>query len=155
MEHISLQPYTLERCHAFWKDYAADPDMMDSTYTYDADWVKRYFKGKCQEKNRVYFAVCLGDEVIGEVQLKAIDHERRCATLSIHFANDRYKNRGFGTEAERLMIAYGFEELGLERIYGDCLHRNQRSRHVMEKLGFRHLRDDESFAYFVIEKEEK
>ena len=149
---ISLQPYTLERCHTFWKDYEADPDMMDGSFSYDAAWVERYFHGKCQDKNRVYFAVCADETVIGEVQFKSIDMSKKSAILSIHLNCGIYKNRGFGTEAERLMIAYGFEQLGLEKIYADCLHRNQRSRHILEKLGFRHLRSDESFHYFVLEK---
>lgn len=37
---LALQPYTLERCYAFWKEYVADPDMMDSSYTYDPAWVE-------------------------------------------------------------------------------------------------------------------
>ena len=149
---ISLQPYTLERCHAFWKRYEADPDMMDGSFTYNADWVDRYFHGKCQENNRVYFAVCADDTVIGEIQFKSIDMQNKSAVLSIHLNCNEYKNRGFGTQAEQLMITYGFEQLGLEKIYADCLHRNQRSRHILEKLGFCHLSSDDSFHYFILEK---
>ena len=43
---ISLQPYTLQRCHEFWQNYEADPDMMDGSFTYDPNWVERYFHGK-------------------------------------------------------------------------------------------------------------
>lgn len=31
-EKISLLPYTIERCHSFYKDYVADPAMTDITY---------------------------------------------------------------------------------------------------------------------------
>lgn len=72
--------------------------------------------------------------------------------MSIHLNCDRYKIQGFDTEAQRLMIAYGFEQLGLETIYADCLHRNQCSRHILDKLGFRHLRDDDRFHYFALDK---
>ncbi len=149
---ISLQPYTLQRCHAFWKDYEADPDMMEGRFIYDADWVERYFHGKCQANDRRYFAICADDIVIGEIQLKSIDLIKKSAILSVHLNNKKYKNRGFGTEAQRQMIAYGLEELGLQKIYADCLHRNQRSRHILEKLGFQHLYSDDSFHYFVLEK---
>lgn len=150
--NISLQPYTLQRCHAFWKIYEADPAMMDGSFTYDANWVERYFHGKCQESNRRYFAVCVDDTVIGEIQLKSIDLTEKSAVLSVHLNCGIYKNRGFGTEAQRQMISYGFDQLGLQKIYADCLHRNQRSRHILEKLGFRHLRSDDCFHYFVLEK---
>ena len=78
--------------------------------------------------------------------------DEKSAVLSVHLNSACYKNRGFGTEAQRQMIAYGFEQLGLQKIYADCLHRNQRSRHIIEKLGFRHLRSDDSFHYFVLER---
>lgn len=152
MENITLQPYTPERCHQFWKTYEADPDMMDGSFSYDADLVERYWHSKCQKANRRYFAVCLNETVIGEVQLKAIDFEEKSAVLSIHLNERQYKNRGFGTEALRQMCGYGFHELHLQKIYADCLHRNQRSRHVLEKLNFRYLRSDETFHYFVLEK---
>ena len=149
---ISLQPYTLQRCHEFWQNYEADPDMMDGSFTYDPNWVERYFHGKCQESNRHYFAICADETVIGEIQLKSINMDEKSAVLSVHLNSACYKNRGFGTEAQRQMIAYGFEQLGLQKIYADCLHRNQRSRHILEKLGFRHLRSDDSFHYFVLER---
>lgn len=149
---ISLQPYTLQRCHEFWQNYEADPDMMDGRFTYDPDWVERYFHSKCLETSRRYFVICADDQVIGEIQLKSINMEEKSAVLSVHLNNDRYKNQGFGTEAQRQMITYGFEQLGLQKIYADCLHRNQRSRHILEKLGFRHLRSDENFHYFVLEQ---
>ncbi len=51
MEQITLQPYTLERCHQFWMSYIADPDMMDGSYKYDFNWVERYYHSKVAEKN--------------------------------------------------------------------------------------------------------
>lgn len=149
---ISLQPYTLQRCHEFWQNYEADPDMMDGSFTYDPNWVEQYFHGKCQESNRRYFAICADETVIGEIQLKSINMEEKSAVLSVHLNSACYKNRGFGTEAQRQMLAYGFEQLGLQKIYADCLHRNQRSRHILEKLGFLHLHSDDTFHYFVLER---
>ena len=149
MDKIVLLPYTLERCQQFWKSYVADPDMMGGEFHYDPAWVDGYFHGKCQDSNRKYFAICLNETVIGEIQLKSIDLQEKSAVLSIHLNCDRYKNRGFGTEAQRQMIEYGFQQLDLSKIYADCLHRNKRSRHVLEKLGFEFLRSDETFHYFV------
>lgn len=96
MEQITLQLYTLERCHQFWKSYIADPDMMDGSYKYDFNWVEAYYHRKVSDKSRAYFAICLADTVIGEIQLKNLDWVEKSATLSVHLANDRYKNRGFG-----------------------------------------------------------
>lgn len=71
-----------------------------------------------------------------------------CGTLSIHLIDDSVKGKGFGTEAERLLIKYAIEDLGLHTIYADAIHRNNRSKHILEKLGFKHIYDDEDLAYY-------
>jgi RimJ/RimL family protein N-acetyltransferase len=43
--------------------------------------------------------------------------------------------RGYATEAARASIAFGFEELGLDRIIAVALPENRPSRRVMEKCG--------------------
>jgi RimJ/RimL family protein N-acetyltransferase len=44
-------------------------------------------------------------------------------------------NNGYCTEAARAVLAYGFETLGLERIYANYLARNPASGRVLTKLG--------------------
>jgi len=46
-------------------------------------------------------------------------------------------NRGFGTEMGRAMMKYGFEELGLHRLFASCDTENVASYRLMEKLGMR------------------
>lgn len=43
--------------------------------------------------------------------------------------------RGYATEGARRAVAFGFEQLHLEQIVSMTVPANQRSRHVMEKLG--------------------
>jgi RimJ/RimL family protein N-acetyltransferase len=45
--------------------------------------------------------------------------------------------KGFATEGARALIAYGFDQLGLDSIMAQTLQRNLASRRVMEKLGMR------------------
>jgi ribosomal-protein-alanine N-acetyltransferase len=48
-----------------------------------------------------------------------------------------YWYRGYATEAARAMLDFGFEELGLHRVWAQCVPENVASRRVMEKLGMR------------------
>lgn len=48
----------------------------------------------------------------------------------------RGRDRGLGTEASRLFLSYGFEQLGLRRISLNVLNFNPRARRVYDKLGF-------------------
>lgn len=45
--------------------------------------------------------------------------------------------RGLVTEAVRALVAHGFSELELHRIWASCLPENPGSARVLEKLGFR------------------
>lgn len=46
-----------------------------------------------------------------------------------------YWNNGYCTEAARAVVGYGFEVLGLERIYANYMARNPASGRVLTKLG--------------------
>ena len=148
-EKIVLAPYAIERCHAFYKDYVADPAMTYDTYTYDKEETDRYYQNKVLDKSRIFFAICHNDKTVGEIQIKRIDKKKLCGTLSIHLVNDEYKGKGYGTEAQRLLIDYAINALGLKIIYADAVHRNHRSKHILEKLGFEHLYDDDALAYYI------
>ena len=58
---------------------------------------------------------------------------------------DCYKEKGYGTAVERTVLEYGFKELGLSIIYADVVLRNTRSQHVLEKIGFEYLHEDNFF----------
>jgi RimJ/RimL family protein N-acetyltransferase len=147
---INLKPYMQESCHEFFMAYVADPAMTYDAYAYEKDKVNTYYQTKVLDPTRRFFAVCYGGKVIGEIQIKRIDFERRCGTLSIALTNDTVKGRGFGTQAIRLILRYAIHELGLQTLYADAVYRNGRSRHVLEKAGFRHLYDDENLAYYEL-----
>jgi len=151
-EKISLLPYTRERCHEFYKKYISDPMMTEVEYVYNEERADQYYELKVLDSSRVFFAIACDDVVIGEIQLKRIDTINACATLSIVMAEDKVKNKGYGTEAERLILTYGFETLNLKTIYADTVHRNYRSKHVLEKLGFVHVYDDRLLSYYQLER---
>lgn len=62
--------------------------------------------------------------------------------------NDIFKGKGYGTEAIRLLIDYAINILGLKTIYADAVHRNYRSKHILGKLGFEHIYNDDDLAYY-------
>lgn len=95
----------------------------------------------------------LQDAPIGEVILKNVDEAGRSCVMSIHLQNDSVKNRGFGTQAEVLALQYAFREMKLETVYADAIKKNQRSRHVLEKVGFKMTHIDEAFTYYRCDRD--
>ncbi|GAB6930419.1 GNAT family protein [Paenibacillus sp. JCM 10914] len=81
-------------------------------------------------------AVEATDELIGEVVLNEIDSVNRSANIRILISN-QHSNRGFGTEAIKLMLQHGFEQVGLHRIELGVYEFNPRAIHVYEKIGFK------------------
>lgn len=153
-EKIELAPLTRELCREFWMDYAPDLDMDDRPYTFDEAWVEKYFAARSADESRRIFSVVFEGHAIGEVSLKRIDLLKRCATMSIVLCNDEFKGRGFGSEAERLIIGYGFTELGVSTIYADTVIRNHKSQHVLIKLGFTEIDRDSDFIYYRFDRQE-
>ncbi len=49
-----------------------------------------------------------------------------------------YWGKGYCTEAANAIVKYGFEVLGLNRIYATHMTRNPRSGRVMDKIGMKH-----------------
>jgi RimJ/RimL family protein N-acetyltransferase len=147
-EKITLKPFTIERCHEFFIDYISDPAMTYDTFVYDKEKIDRYYQNKVLDASRCFFAICHNDKTVGEIQLKRIDFEKLCGTLSVHLVNNTFKGKGYGTEAQRLLIDHAINILGLKTIYADAVHRNNRSKHILEKLGFEHLYDNDVLSYY-------
>lgn len=79
------------------------------------------------------------------VTLRASGELAGCISLRLHDDHDRaemgywmgvpYWNQGYCSEAARALVAYGFEQMGLHRIYALHLTRNPASGRVMQKAG--------------------
>ncbi|MEW2473982.1 GNAT family N-acetyltransferase [Micromonospora gifhornensis] len=50
----------------------------------------------------------------------------------------QWRGRGFATRAVRLLARWGFEQVGLARLWAGTLPENQASRRVLERAGFRY-----------------
>ena len=153
---IYLKQMTLELCHELFKNWENDVSIYEDMnlfkpYLYNKATVDLYFKSK-NEPSRIIFAIMLNDKVIGELQLKNIDLNNKECTLSIHMQNDLVKNKGYGSKAERLAIQFAFGNLKMNSINANTIKKNTRSAHVLEKVGFHLIKEDETFKYYRIQK---
>ena len=155
--NVSLGRVTRKRMHEYYKNFVSDPDIfMDMSkyfeYQYSPERIDKYWETRKKPKDRKDFFVLLESEVIGELALKHIDFEKKECELSIHLQNDSVKNKGYGSAAERLGLAYAFENLGMESVLADSVLKNTRSQHVLEKVGFVLIGVDDTFKYYRCDK---
>jgi ribosomal-protein-alanine N-acetyltransferase len=97
-------------------------------------WIEMHEAGY-EAETLAAFAVVLRDsqQLVGAVSLR-VDRGLNQANLGYWIGKPHW-NLGYATEAARAVIAAGFDELGLNRIYAFHLARNPSSGRVMEKLG--------------------
>ena len=95
------------------------------------DWFER--------RQQAVFAVTLkksAGTLIGTVGLRIEIGDQR-AELG-YWIGRHYWNQGYCTEAARAVLQFGFEQLGLNRIFAHHFLRNSASGRVMQKLGMTH-----------------
>lgn len=76
------------------------------------------------------------DRDVGTVYLRDIDKVHRNAEFGIYIGDAGHRQKGLGLEAAQLICRYGFEELGLHRIFLRVLSSNTIAIHCYEKAGF-------------------
>lgn len=79
-----------------------------------------------------WYVIADDDTFVGEVML----HWRRTGYGEIAYAvHPDYRGRGIALDAARTMLQIGFEQLHVERLYAACMPFNNRSAHLLERLG--------------------
>lgn len=77
------------------------------------------------------------DALIGLVALGDIQWMHQCAMVGIAIGDPEYWGKGYGSDALRLIVRYGFLELNLYRLWLTTIAYNERAVRAFEKVGFR------------------
>lgn len=89
------------------------------------------------EERDYQFVIASSDTRIGYISLHDLNHTHGTAALSYWIDPDQ-QGRGHATEGIQLLVQYAFEQLRLHKVRADVREFNESSRHVLEKLGFKH-----------------
>ena len=100
---------------------------------------REWLEAAGRSKEAVGFTIALreGGRPIGGCELRLGPSPHRTADLGIALFDDEFLGRGYGTEALRLLLAYGFDTLNLHRIELKVYENNPRAARCYEKCGFR------------------
>ncbi len=91
-----------------------------------------------EKGNSLPLAVCLKDgTLIGTVSLMSFRTTHSRGELG-YWIGKHYWGQGYCTKAVRELVRFGFEQLGLHRIFGQHMSRNVASGRVMQKIGLKH-----------------
>jgi RimJ/RimL family protein N-acetyltransferase len=154
--------------------YASDPEVvryMDwgpNTEEETKDFIHRSIASQ-KEKPRPNYTLAIilkaEDRLIGSCGLHVTNRDHREGWLG-YCLNRHSWRQGYATETVKALLGFGFQQLGLHRIYATCDPANSDSAHVLEKVGMQregHLREHkwakdrwrDSWLYAVLESDWK
>lgn len=104
------------------------------TVTEHEEWMRSYVTtGKCEQ----FIIVDKQAQVpVGSVFIKNIDRQTQKGEYGIFIGEESARGKGLGREAAHLMLQYGFETMGLHKIYLSVFAYNQAAIHSYQRAGF-------------------
>ncbi|MFE3796219.1 GNAT family N-acetyltransferase [Nocardia tengchongensis] len=147
---VSLRPFTAADVDAM-RAMLRDPHVrrltgsvhdeaaaLEAEDSFELDRLRQWYLTRSDQSDRLDLAIidAATGECVGEVVLNQWDPGNQSCNFRI-LLGPAGQDRGFGTEATRLIVGYGFESLLLHRISLEVYAFNPRARHVYEKVGFR------------------
>jgi len=139
---ISLRPFRPEDADPLWESLQDElTNKLTGTHaTFTRDMIDNYITKQinANDDDRASFIIAVGGDLraVGEVVINNIDHDNHSANIRISLFSEHDFNKGYGTEAMRLMVDYGFKTLNLHRIELGVYAFNPRAIRVYEKIGF-------------------
>lgn len=99
---------------------------------------KKWIRGVAKYKEAKHFAIDTLDDIhIGSIGFKLLDLINKNGEIGIIIGDKRFWNKGYGTDAMRALMEYGFRKLKLHRLDLAVFAYNKRAIAVYKKLGFR------------------
>ena len=134
-----LTPNDEQSVYAFRSDYEVTRLNIGAAYTspLQAQLLIEGIRQEFEQQVAIRWGITRHDsaEVIGMCGFNYWNRTDRRASIGYDLARPAW-GQGYMPEALKAMIAFGFEQMQLNRIEADCSAENVASQRVLEKLGF-------------------
>ena len=140
-ERVTLGPIEREYIDSFLK-WLNDPDLTQYLMMFrplTRDMEEDWFNKLKDRENFFMFGILIedqGDKLIGNLAIE-VDRKNRFGTCGIMIGEKEYQGKGYGTEAMKLLVNYGFNTLNLNRIELETFSFNTRAYKSYIKVGFK------------------
>ncbi len=101
----------------------------------EREWIEKFAKDPYQ------FAIvdAKSNKLIGGCGLKEVDLVNRTSLIGIFLGDRKYRGRGYGEEATRLLVDFAFSYVNLRSIMLEVYDFNRRAIRCYEKVGFKQV----------------
>jgi len=132
----ALEREDLESCHRWFNDEEVTKYLLRNDPLPMVE-EEKWFEEMVADKSRLVFAIeDEGGQHIGNVGFHDIDFRNGKATIGIVIGEKDRWDKGYGSEAIRVLLRYAFKELRLYRVGSSAFAENLRSIRCQEKCGF-------------------
>ncbi|MBQ4842770.1 GNAT family N-acetyltransferase [Bacillus safensis] len=124
--------------------------MTGTRKTFTLEEIRSAYTRFLQDDSRRDFAICLLDtkEMIGDAAIVDIDPFNHTASFRIALHAPEHFQKGYGTEAVRMVQAFAFDTLELNRLELEVFSHNPRAFRSYEKAGFQYEGKRRQALYF-------
>ncbi len=137
---VRLRPFHEDDLDQLWEMLCDEEGrrLTGTHATFTRGAAERWYRSRGRDTDRLDLAIADRgtDRCVGEVVLNNLDPDNRSCAFRISLVGPSVYDRGYGTEATRLIVAHAFDTVGLHRVELEVYDLNPRARHVYENLGF-------------------
>ena len=141
-ERLLLKGLSPEAMAFIFENHSKDEIKRMLGHQSEEDYQKEETKHKngysCYNRSFILFLLTdkASNTIIGRCGIHNWNAEHRRAEIGYAMTDERYKRKGFMTEAVEAVIEYGFSQLNLNRLEGIVGPENIPSLRIMEKFNF-------------------
>ena len=141
-ERIYLSPINMDDAELYTK-WLNDIEVSESlgiySRTVSLGAQKKYMENSAGKGHEFAIVALDGDGLLGNVSLGDIESINRTAKIGIFIGEAEMRGKGYGTEAIRLILDYGFKTLNLHNVKLEVFADNARAIACYKKVGFREI----------------
>ena len=135
----AIEPEDLEFIHEIENDQSFW-DISNTIVPYSRFVIKQYIEHSHKdifEVKQLRLVICNhNDKAIGMIDLFDFDFKNKRAGIGILIKEESDRQKGFGSEALRLLIAYSKSQLGLHQLFCNISEGNKASLELFKNEGF-------------------
>ena len=140
-ERVFLGTLEKEHCKKLWEEFEYDfiSKVEELNIGHSIEKADEWFEQikKEQGKSHVRLGIFLNNgTIIGDIALQDIDYKNRSCSIGMGMSKIENRNKGYGKEAVKLILEFGFNNMGLDRITANTLEINISAQKSLEKIGF-------------------
>ncbi len=141
--NIFLRRIQLSDITSKYQDWLNDPDVnqfLETRFVVQTiESLEEYYNHVKNDKNTDFFAIIFKEtqEHIGNIKLGPVNQIHKYAEISLFIGEKAYWNKGYATEAIKILAGYAFDTLNLNKLTAGAYANNIGSIKAFKKASFK------------------